>query len=97
MYLPYSVIWNTKLIPPKSNMPARNYTTSVTPKNLSKIAFKEIAKYFTTYISKDRLDFLKNAYVAISDRHKEGILHGDCIYLSQQLSRALGIPISVGL
>jgi hypothetical protein len=86
----FNVIWDKKLIPPKANMPARNYTTSVTPKDLNKIAFKEIAKYFTTYISKDRLDFLRKAYIATADRHKEGTLHSDCIYLSQQLSRALG-------
>lgn len=61
----------------------------MTPNELSKISFKEMARFFTTYISKDRLNSLKKAYIAISDRHKEGILHGDCIYLSQQMSRAL--------
>lgn len=79
-----------KLIPSRMNLAPKNYVTQVTPSTLPKIAFKEMAKFFTTFISKDRLDQLKKAYIAISDRHKEGILHGDCIYLSQQLSRALG-------
>lgn len=83
------MIWDHKLIPKKINLTRRNYVTTVTPNNLSKIAFKEMARFFTTYISKDRLDLLKKAYIAISDRHKVGILHGDCIYLSQQMSRAL--------
>ncbi|CAO3637780.1 unnamed protein product [Mucor hiemalis] len=86
----FSIIWDTRLLPPRANLSPRNYTPAFTQNNLNKIAFKEIAKCFTTYISKDRFDFLKKAYIAISDRHKEGILHGDCIYLSQQLSRALG-------
>lgn len=85
-----SVIWDSKLLPNKISSEHRNYVTNYTPNDLPKIAFKEMAKYFTTYISKDRLDVLKKAYIAMSDRHKEGALHGDCIYLSQQLSRALG-------
>ncbi|KAG2234308.1 hypothetical protein INT48_000758 [Thamnidium elegans] len=85
----FTVIWDAKLIPSKTSLAPRNYITIYTPNNLPKIAFKEMAKYFTTYISKDRLDVLKKAYIAISDRHKEGVFHGDCIYLSQQLSRAL--------
>jgi hypothetical protein len=84
-----------KLIPTKVNLSPKNYVTKYTPNNLPKITFKEMAKFFTTYISKDRLDLLEKAFIAISDRHKEGILHGDCIYLSQQLSRALGKLYSI--
>jgi hypothetical protein len=86
----FTVIWDLRLLPTKTTLIPRNYKIAVTPNNLKKITFREAAKFFTTYISKDTSSLLNRAYMAISDRHKEGIFNGDCIFLSQQLCRALG-------
>lgn len=85
-----SVIWDTRLMPDKFNLVARSYQTTITPLQSKKISFKEAAKFFTTYISKDKTMALNDAFIAIADRQKEGVFNGDCIYLSQQISRALG-------
>lgn len=86
-----SVIWDSRISPAKYNLPSRTYQTTMTPFNSKKISFKEAAKFFTTYISKDRSRALNEAYIAIADRQKEGVFTGDCIYISQQIARALGI------
>jgi RNA-dependent RNA polymerase len=86
----FTVIWDLRLLPTKITLIPRSYTTIVSPNNLKKITFREVSKFFTTYISRDTIQLLNSAYVAFSDRHTEGIFNGDCFYLSQQFCRALG-------
>ncbi|OBZ89720.1 RNA-dependent RNA polymerase 1 [Choanephora cucurbitarum] len=84
-----SVIWDTRLLPRRTNLHARNYETSYTPRSLKRITFRETAKFFTTYVSQDTSYLLKKAYTIMADKHADGILSGNCIYLSQQMSRAI--------
>lgn len=70
-------------------MASRSYQTAMTPRQSKKISFREAAKFFTTYISKDMSRKLYEAFIAIADRHRDGVFNGDCIYLSLQMSRAL--------
>lgn len=86
----FTVIWDLRLLPMKTTSIPRNYKTAEAPKNLKKMTFKEASKFFTTYISRDTFRLLNRAYMAFSDRHKEGIFNGNCIYLSHQVCRALG-------
>ncbi|KAL9545155.1 hypothetical protein MBANPS3_007275 [Mucor bainieri] len=85
----FNVIWDTRLLPTKCNVAARSYQTAMTPHQSKKISFREAAKFFTTYISRDVSRKLKDAFIATADRHKDGVFNGDCIYLSLQMSRAL--------
>ncbi|CEP19506.1 hypothetical protein [Parasitella parasitica] len=85
----FYVTWDTRLLPDNYNKVARTYQTAMTPLQSKKISFREAAKFFTTYISKDRSRQLNDAFIAIADRHKDGVLNGDCVYLAQQISRAL--------
>ena len=85
-----SVIWDTRLLPVRCNVATRSYQTAMTPHQSKKISFREAAKFFTTYISRDMSRKLYEAYIAIADRHNDGVFNGDCIYLSLQMSRALG-------
>ncbi|KAI7901753.1 RNA dependent RNA polymerase-domain-containing protein [Cokeromyces recurvatus] len=85
----FTIIWDHRLIPTNTSTGIRSYKTTVTSNSLENITFKEAAKFFTTYISRDILHSLNDAYIALADRHKEGIFNGGCVYLSQHMSRAL--------
>lgn len=89
-----SVIWDMRLLPVKCNLAMRSYQTGMTPHQSKKISFREAAKFFTTYISRDMSRKLCEAFIAIADRHKDGVFNGDCIYLSLQMARALGNRVS---
>ncbi|KAI8364451.1 RNA dependent RNA polymerase-domain-containing protein [Blakeslea trispora] len=84
-----SIIWDTRLLPKRTSSYARTYETNYTPKSLKRITFRETAKFFTTYVSKDNSYLLDKAYTIMADKHTDGILNGDCIYLSQQICRAI--------
>ncbi|OAD09244.1 RNA-dependent RNA polymerase RdRP [Mucor lusitanicus CBS 277.49] len=84
-----NVIWDTRLLPVECNVATRSYQTAMTPHQSRKISFREAAKFFTTYISRDMSRKLYEAFIAMADRHKDGVFNGDCIYLSLQMSRAL--------
>ncbi|KAI8641842.1 RNA dependent RNA polymerase-domain-containing protein [Parasitella parasitica] len=85
----FHITWDTRLLPEKRSEYARIYQTAMTPLQSKRISFREAAKFFTTYISKDKSRKLHEAFIAIADRHKDGVFNGDCIYLAQQISRAL--------